>query len=216
VSDEEEEESLDDDGPDGAVLSPDDLGRLNPFGRAGSELANAEVEDGTLEAHLADIMGLVLHMQTDVVQTLAAAALSTQPSAEFDDAAAKKAVEYRKQIAIASKRLIGISRVLSDERKRRGFPSVPRPVAMPPAPGRLPNKRGRGRLQKCEKHRRWKKRCPPECPEKPIAQAFLDDMDFDNPSDEDSPKAAPGMPPPQVAPDAVAMLPMAQAALMPK
>ena len=31
----------------------------------------------------------------------------------------------------------------------------------------LTAKRGRGRLQKCEKHRKWKKSCPPNCPDKP-------------------------------------------------
>ena len=35
----------------------------------------------------------------------------------------------------------------------------------------LAAKRGRGRLQKCEKHRRWKKRCPSDCPDKPINAA---------------------------------------------
>jgi hypothetical protein len=36
-----------------------------------------------------------------------------------------------------------------------------------PSDGIIKAKRGRGRLQKCEKHRKWKKSCPPTCPDKP-------------------------------------------------
>ena len=48
----------------------------------------------------------------------------------------------------------------------------------------LAAKRGRGRLQKCEKHRRWKKRCPPDCPDKPINNFVVDGED-DGEDDED-------------------------------
>ena len=48
----------------------------------------------------------------------------------------------------------------------------------------LAAKRGRGRLQKCEKHRRWKKRCPADCPDKPVNK-FIADGDDDGEEDED-------------------------------
>ena len=50
----------------------------------------------------------------------------------------------------------------------------------------LAAKRGRGRLQKCEKHRRWKKRCPSDCPDKPINKFAVEgEDDGDDDDDED-------------------------------
>ena len=45
-------------------------------------------------------------------------------------------------------------------------------------------KRGRGRLHKCDKHRRWKKKCPPDCPDKPQGK-WDDSAPMDDDSDED-------------------------------
>ena len=49
-------------------------------------------------------------------------------------------------------------------------------------------KRGRGRLHKCDKHRRWKKKCPPDCPDKPQGKwddGTAMDEDEDDEDDED-------------------------------
>ena len=56
-------------------------------------------------------------------------------------------------------------------------------------------KRGRGRLHKCDKHRRWKKKCPPDCPDKPQGKwedsgtMDEDDEEEDEDEDEDDDKA---------------------------
>jgi len=54
----------------------------------------------------------------------------------------------------------------------------PKPPSIP-LPSILASKRGRGRLLKCEKHRRWKKRCPVDCSDKPMTATYdeIDDLE---------------------------------------
>ena len=69
--------------------------------------------------------------------------------------------------------------------QKKGLTPILRPPTTTQLQTRQPNKRGRGRLLKCEKHRRWKKRCPVDCPDKPLHPMYLDGDDDEEEGDED-------------------------------
>jgi len=149
-------------------------------------------DEQQLDAHLLELSGMVLNIQSTLLQFIAVTLLSPNVNSRFQEAAMKRVAQFRKQLSSGNKKLLKIQSLLADDRKdsfdhRSGFGSLHR-MPTNPLSNRTPNKRGRGRLLKCEKHRRWKKRCPMDCPDKPSNSSYADDdgeEDEDGQHDED-------------------------------
>ena len=98
---------------------------------------------------------------------------SLLPSASSSPLSAFAALSSSLSSLTASTAAAPSSAAASTSACRPSSASSPRcPPSSPPCSSSsvLSAKRGRGRLRKCEKHRRWKKRCPADCPDKPVNQ----------------------------------------------
>lgn len=143
-------------------LSPALQRRQQPFHGLGAPVSvDGAGDGGGVGSRMRELLSLVMGTQKAVTEMFFAAMMVPSSDVVYHREVGRQLRAVRKRLLRGHATLQVVGDQLAARRRQLGLPGKPPDVQ--PAFGREPTQRGRYRLNKCEKHRRWKKRCPPDC-----------------------------------------------------